>query len=467
MYVKFGNADFHSAKFHIIFLMAPKPKQARHFHNIARNRSLKEKPVVQPNSKLDKDLMAVNGLLTGKGYCGMKRQANLLNTPTPSKRTYYIAQQKVGEKVVEIVKNDCKKYANQIKEGAQLSTDGRWNHPRNGSSATVTVFDNEQNKIVAYETMVKNKGIFAGNYQGCSGNMETQGVTKAFESLETAIKGKTVGIIHDHDNKTHGVIKRMQNKNINEKLDPGHAVQEIRRKANNYFEDFSRDLRDKANQERNTYKKCFEIFEILISKIVIWFKFLIFNVALESLREKMWLNMTEHVTGNHKNCVHPENLKGLKKVGRPKKKQQKNPFWVWNEAVDDDQLKKSLDGFLEKNKNLVKNTGIVRTQHNESTNAMITQVMPKNRVFNTSNEARVSVAIGRKNNPMFDSELIQRICPNALSPVILNEIRKDEKNKRDESINRSTRSFKKKKNDARIAVRARNKSSSSSDYKPK
>lgn len=87
-------------------------------------------------------------------------------------------------------------------------------------------------------------------------------------------------------------------------------MQEIHRKANNYFEDFSRDLRYKANPKRNTYKKCFEILEMLISKIVIWFKFLIFNVVSENLREKMWLNMTEHVTGNHKNCVHPENLKG-------------------------------------------------------------------------------------------------------------------------------------------------------------
>ena len=172
--------------------------------------------------------------------------------------------------------------------------------------------------------MVKSKGIFVGNYQGSSGNMETHGVTKAFESLETAIKGKNIELVHDHDNKTHGVIKRMQNKNINEKLDPGYAIQEIHRKANNYFEDFSRDLRDKANPKRNTYKKCFEIF---ISKIVIWFKFLIFNVVSENLREKMRINMTEHVTGNHKNCVHPENLKGLKKVGRPKKRNsKKNSF---------------------------------------------------------------------------------------------------------------------------------------------
>ncbi|KAK8882081.1 hypothetical protein M9Y10_044721 [Tritrichomonas musculus] len=138
--------------------------------------------------------MAVNGLLTGKGYCGMKSQANLLKTPTPSKRTYYVAQQ------------------HKIKEGIQLSTDGRWNHPRNGSSATVIVFDNKQNKVVAYKTLVKSKGIFVGNYQGCSGNMETHGVTKAFESLETAIKGKNIELVHDHDNKTHGVIKRMQKK---------------------------------------------------------------------------------------------------------------------------------------------------------------------------------------------------------------------------------------------------------------
>lgn len=41
-----------------------------------------------------------------------------------------------------------------------------WNHPKNGYSPTVTVFDYKQNKVVAYETMVKSNGILAGNYQG-------------------------------------------------------------------------------------------------------------------------------------------------------------------------------------------------------------------------------------------------------------------------------------------------------------
>ena len=75
---------------------------------------------------------------------------------------------------------------------------------------------------------------------------------------------------------------------------------------------------------------------------------MIFNVVLKSLREQTWLNIVDHVTGNHANCVHPV---------------------------------------------LVINTGVVRTQHNESTNSMIAQVVPKNKVFNTSNDA---VTIGRK-----------------------------------------------------------------------
>lgn len=58
---------------------------------------------------------------------------------------------------------------------------------------------------------------------------------------------KTIGIIHDHKNKTHGL---------------GH-------KAYDHFEDFSQDLRFIVNLKRNTYKKCLEIFEIRISKIVI------------------------------------------------------------------------------------------------------------------------------------------------------------------------------------------------------
>ncbi|KAK8881826.1 hypothetical protein M9Y10_044462 [Tritrichomonas musculus] len=249
-------------------------------------------------------------------------------------------------------------------------------------------------------------------------------------------------------------------------LDPGHAIQEIRRKANKHFENYSRDLKDKENPKRNTYIKCFEIFAALIEKIVVWFKFLIFNVKSKDEKESMWLNMSEHVMGNHQNCIHPDNLKSLKKTGRPKKNQGKNQFWTWEEAIDDKSLKAPLDDFLKENTKLVRNTGIVRTQHNESANAMMTQVLPKNKVFNTSNEPRSAVAVGRKNNHNFDSDLIQKLCPNKLAPAILDEIKKDENNAHDESLVRNTRSFRKRKNEARSKVRESNKSSSG-DYKPK
>lgn len=301
--------------------MAPKTRQARHCQSISKNRFLKKEDlVVQPYPKFDKNLMATSGLLTGKGFCGMKKQANLLNIPTPSKRTYYLAQQKMGEQIVDIVKADCQKYTSNIQDNAKLTTDGRWNHPRNGSSATVTFFDDKQGKIVSFETMSKTKGIFAGNYKGSSGNMETFGVKKALDTLEPSIRGKKVEITHDHDNKTHGVLKRMKNNDVTESLDPGHAIHEVRRNANKHFEKYSIDLKDKKNPKRNTYVKCFEIFEALIGKIIVWFKFLIFNVKQKDQKENMWLNMSEHVIGNHKHCIHPDNLKGLKKTGRPKKK---------------------------------------------------------------------------------------------------------------------------------------------------
>lgn len=45
-------------------------------------------------------------------------------------------------------------------------------------------------------------------------------------------------------------------------------------------------------------------------------------------------------------------------------------------------------------------------------------------MFDTSNEACDSVAIGRKNNQMFYSDLIQWIFPNALFSVVRDEIKK-------------------------------------------
>lgn len=69
--------------------------------------------------------MATSNILTGKGFCGMKKQANLLNIPKPSKRTYYLAHQKVGELIVEIVKADCQKHASNIQDNAKSTTDGR------------------------------------------------------------------------------------------------------------------------------------------------------------------------------------------------------------------------------------------------------------------------------------------------------------------------------------------------------
>lgn len=433
--------------------MAPKTKQARHCAEISRNRK-QQKVEPAPNPKMDPKLMVVSGLLTDNGYVGMKRNAQLTNTPTCSKRTYYLCQKKVVNEVVEEVREDCKKYASQIKDGSCISIDGRWNHTRNGSNATVSFIDESQKKVLAIESTNKVKGIYGGNFIGSSRNMETAGIEKGLATHHPFIKDKEIFITHDHDNTTSQLLKNHTELNLQESLDPGHAKQEIKRKANSFFEDVAREMKNKNDKKRNTIKKCFEIFATLITHIICWFNFLVKNVRNPDKKEKMWLNVTDHVLGNHDNCEHPHELIEPKKRGRPKKyDEHKDGFWVWEEGKSDENLKNSLDTFLSKNKDLVRKTGTFRTQMNESLNSMISRTTPKNKVFNTSNDARAAIAAGRMNNPHFDTNLIQKLCPNTISPTIINEMKKYESNNYQNSLNRNSLNERNRKNQSRQKLR--------------
>lgn len=44
---------------------------------------------------------------------------------------------------------------------------------------------------------------------------------------------------------------------------------------------------------------------------------------------------------------------------------------------------------------------------------------PKNKVFASNNEAHVQMAIGTKNEPFFESKLIQSICPKSILPNVM------------------------------------------------
>lgn len=79
-------------------------------------------------------------------------------------------------------------------------------------------------------------------------------------------------------------------------------------------------------------------------------------------------------------------------MGELKKKLENDSYWVWDEAIKDDKLTAKLNIFLNKITDTVKQTGVWRTQDNESINSSIRWVMPKNKVFSTSIKAQKIIA---------------------------------------------------------------------------
>ena len=193
-----------------------------------------------------------------------------MNYKKCSRRAYYKYQEEAAEDIVDYVKNDCIKYASNLEDGSYVSTDAQWNHPTNGSSEMTSFYDHKQIKFIGFECTSKSKRIFKGNYEGNSNNMESAGIERGLTNLKPIIKNKKLTISHDHDGQTSGIIKRRVDLNLEETLDPGHAAKEIKRKANTHFDKLSREIKNKNDPERSTLKKCFELFEVLIGKIIWW-----------------------------------------------------------------------------------------------------------------------------------------------------------------------------------------------------
>ena len=71
-----------------------------------------------------------------------------------------------------------------------------------------------------------------------------------------------------------------------------------------------------------------------------------------------------------------------------------------------------------------------------------------------------------KNDPHFESKLIEKVCPKSISRNVLNEIRKDETSRHEINCLKKTPNEKKKKNYSRIKYREKCKENPG-DYKSK
>ena len=426
--------------------MPPLSKQKKHCQAMNDQKvrqvspSLADKPCFPNPTKANADLMVLGGLMDGNSYAAQSRQAYMHNQIPVSSATYYRHQNNILPTVTSSAKKSVEYYSTLIKDDAKLSIDAQWNHRRNGTAANLTIIDNQQNKVVGWETITKDVGSFKGNYgNGPSSNMETAGLQRALTKIENNIKNKNITIVHDHDNKSSKIIRESPS-NLSQSYDLGHATQELKRKGEKFFNECAESIYYESNpgfskEQLMEFKKakgrkkksiikpfstCKKIFSLLIVKLIAWFGFLVKNCPDKKKRVQQWQNAGQHFIGNHEHCVHSSQfINDTQGRGRPRDVKEKNDYWVWKEGKDDPKTKQYLDNFLLVTTPLIEKTEIHRTQANESLNADISNRAPKNKFFTVSNEARAAIAVGSKNNPHFQTELIQTICPNAISPQCL------------------------------------------------
>ena len=418
-------------------------KQLERAREIKKNKQNEKQDEVEAAShfiaKADPSIMCFQAICTGTGYKDQAKIMLMQNIKPPASSTFYEKQKIVSKQLIDETKEQCAIEASKIADHAHLSADGVWNHPRNGSAATVTVIDNNRDKVVAYHTVLKSNGKMIGNFSGPSNMMETEGMKSVIKQLEPHISDKQIFLTHDNDNKTSKLIAQ-SNLHITDALDPGHSTQSIERTAKAFFEKCADALYQEANKDvlesrhaentvpqlrqrgrvkgtipKSTFMKPYSV---LIQKLKLWFNFLIRNVPDIEMRKKMWLNSANHFLGIHSDCIHPEMLHN-KKPGRPKIKESKNEFWEWTEGKNDEILVSQLIFFLEQTADRLTQISDTSTQSNESLNATIAKYCPKNRTFSASVGARTSLAIGTKNDPFFQTRFLKKhfegkICNEAL-----------------------------------------------------
>ena len=461
--------------------MPRRSTQRNHCKKIA-NYNHKKPPNPPPPNKLceaNPNMMVLSGIMEGTGYEAQKRTSLRYGLKPVSKSTYFRRQANILPIISKVVNDDCEKYAEKIKPGAPLAIDAAWNHPRHGSSATISMIDLEQDKVVAAISLSKEKGQFQGNYIGSSNNMESQGISKVLDKVSNSIREKNVKIAHDNDNRTSKILKNV-GYDIQESLDLGHAQQELKRKAKKHFQECARNLYQREcknpdprvkrmnnniektapkrkffNEGKITLLKCQQVFVILIQHLISFFTYLIKNIINRDEREKQWINATNHFLGDHKECNHPSDNEHKK--GRPRTHKASTNYWEWEEGKKDSVLKDNLDVFLENTIPLIRRTVLYRTQANESLNKNISKKRPKNSTFFSSNEARALAAIGQKNDSHFETNLLMKYFPNEIPFCNIERLRKDEDERVKKNQKRNSDHERNRKNKARSIERSKHK----------
>ena len=115
-------------------------------------------------------------------------------------------------------------------ENLHQRTDGCWDHPRNGTHATICAIDRDKDKVLYFSNVTKEGGKRTGNFNGVSNMMESQSVNDILDQLHDDDRNIN-RLTYDNDNKRNTLIKNdAKYKNTKIMLDPRNAISSIKKR---------------------------------------------------------------------------------------------------------------------------------------------------------------------------------------------------------------------------------------------
>lgn len=328
-------------------------------------------------------------LITGASYTTASALFLWNDIYPPAESTYYKIQQRISEIIIQMARNSCQKWRAKMKSNSSIAFDGSWSHRRNADHCLVDFIDISSGKIVDFEIISK-KGQGKDKFEGPSNAMEVE----ALKVLVPRWKGdsRVIAYCHDKDSKSRKVIEELGWK-IKEMIDTNHAIKSFRRKFQRIKNNSTTKLRGLKSHLERFFNALLRIDLLIEDKI------------------SLWLNVSQHLAGDHSKCLKHKECK------------------PWKD-IDVGNNRQVLDDFLEKTKDLLlKCDRYHSTQMCESLHAVKVHFANKNIAWKSSWAPRICAAILSVNEKHWAMTLYEQLSLPPLSKEVFHRLNKIEEDK--------------------------------------
>ena len=340
----------------------------------------------------DPTMMAISNYENGSTYVKTKRILAAQGISSPPKSTYYRYQKKVNSSIIELSKESIAEESNKMESGASISLDGACAHRRNSSQCHGAFINCKTKKIVAGSVVTKVRKN--GDFLGSSNMMETEVIRRNLNQID---KSKVSKFVHDMDNKTGDLMKKSVNE-IEERIDPNHGKKRFLVFWNKLVDGSYRTLYSAKDCAVSALRYLTDIqykkkFFGLKKHVQEWFNYLLYDKTMDNETMKQnWMNVENHVVGNHSMCFHP-----------PEK------GYVWKNALTYTELQYDFHKFTQESAQVFdKIDSNLNTNINESLHSETAKVADKNTAWSKDGyEGRVFYSY-LKHNRQDDCALLIR-----------------------------------------------------------